>query len=109
MGMTIAEALEVVGRALQQQRGDQPITRTEIVARVAAMCGCDQSSVLPSDYCYNRTNDGVRLSHVPMFLHVGGQRSGRYRFVGRDYPYTGPVDHYPQGGQSRQVETRLED
>jgi hypothetical protein len=44
-----------------------------------------------------------------MFLHVGGQRSGRYRFVGRDYPYTGPVDHYPQGGQSRQVETRLED
>ena len=95
MDRTIAETMELVGHRLQEARGEQPITRTEIVRAVVDDCGCSTSSVLPSDHCYNRTNDGVKPHHVPMFLHIGDQSSGLYQFVGRDYFYTGTVDHFP--------------
>ena len=95
MERTIPETMELVGRRLQEARGIQPIRREEIVTAVVGDCGCSPASVLPSDHCYNRTNNGVRPHHVPMFLHVGEQSSGLYQFVGLGYTYTGPVDHFP--------------
>ena len=97
MAMKVAEALELVGRRLQAAAGEQPVPRDEIVRHVVAECGCDPSSVIPSDHCYNRINAGVRSSHVPLFLHVGDERSGLYRFVGRNFNYSGPVEAFPQG------------
>jgi hypothetical protein len=101
--MNVVETMERVGRRLQQHYGDQPIPRAEIVQQVADECGCAKGSVLPSDHCYNRTNNGIRLENAPMFLHVGDERSGLYRFVGLNYPYTGPLYHYPKGGPPLQV------
>ncbi|HEX4607533.1 MAG TPA: hypothetical protein VH092_04940 [Urbifossiella sp.] len=67
----------------------------------AAECGCEPGSVIPSDYCYNRTNDGVKPSW-PIFFELVGD--GEYRFLGRDYPYNGPRWHHPKGGgEPRQV------
>jgi hypothetical protein len=94
--LNVTETLERVGRRLQQHYGDKPIPRAELVQQVASECGCTEGSVLPSDHCYNRTNHGVGLRHKRLFLHVG---RGLYRFVGENYPYTGPVHHYPKAGR----------
>jgi hypothetical protein len=98
--LTVVEVLERVGRRLQMERGDEPIPRAELQSQVAQECGCAPESVMPSDHCYNRTNDGIRLNNTPMFIH---EDHGRYRFVGRGYPYTGPLMHYPKGQPPRQV------
>ena len=106
MGMTLAEAVETVCRDLQLQVGDRDLTRAEIVRRVVKAYQRAPSSVLPSDHCYNRTNRGIRSEHVPFLLHVGGERSGRYRYVGRGYQHQGVIDHYPIEGGHRQVTSR---
>ncbi len=98
--MRVVEALERVARRLQQEKGDQPLRRRDLEKAVARDCGCAEKSVLPSDHCYDRTNDGISPDLPAMFLHCG---RGLYRFVGRDYPYSGPQMHYPQGGKPRQV------
>lgn len=110
----VVEALERVGRRLQQSHGDEPIPLREIVQQVVAECGCGSDSVLPSDHCYDRINDGIALVSSdgpreidmkwrPMFEHVGHDRSGLYRFRGRDYAFTGRLVHYPKGGTPREV------
>lgn len=46
---------------------------------------------IPSDYCYNRKNNGInyeKQSHY--FLYLG---LGKYKYVGKDYKYTGEVEH----------------
>jgi hypothetical protein len=95
--------MDHVGRGLQQRYGSAPIPRIEIVEEVAKECGCARESVIPSDHCYDRTHEGIRLENEPMFVHVGQPRSGLYRFLGRNYPYTGPLFHYPKGGSPQQV------
>lgn len=92
--MTIAEALEQAGRKLQAQVGDAPIPAAELTRHAARLGGYQESSVLPSDFCYNRTNAGIPCPHQPMFVHEG---RGQYRFVGVCYSYTGMMFHKPHG------------
>ena len=78
----------------------------DAILSLAATIGPNSiGSVLLSDHCYNRTNDGIPPppANMPMFEHDGDERSGQYRFVGLNYPYTGPLCHYPMGGPRRQV------
>ena len=99
--LEVERALERIGRELREVHGENPIPRDEIVRRVAEACDCARGSVIPSDYCYDRINDGVRpAEHVPMFERIG---RGLYKFLGRNYPYDGPLIHYPKDGPPRQV------
>lgn len=51
-------------------------------------------SFIPSDYCYNRKNNGINYDKQPhYFLHI---RSGKYKYVGKDYEYNGAVEHNPK-------------
>lgn len=53
-----------------------------------------ETCYIPSDYCYNRTNKGVKYDRQPhYFLHIG---RGKYRYVGKNYQYKGNVEQYPQ-------------
>lgn len=53
-----------------------------------------EDSYIPSDYCYNRTNKGVKYDRQPhYFLHIG---RGKYRYVGKNYLYKGNIEQYPQ-------------
>ncbi len=47
-------------------------------------------SIIPSDYCYNRVNDGIALSKPTLFEYV---EAGRYRCLGEHYPYNGSIYH----------------
>jgi hypothetical protein len=96
----IFETLERVGGRLQAAYGDELIPRAELVKQVAAECGCSPDSVIPSDHCYNRTNDGMPEDNTPIFIL---EERGLYRFVGRAYSYTGALWHHPTGGEPYQI------
>jgi len=98
--MTTALALEQVGQKLREQYKGVPIPSSELKSQAARLCGHQESSVIPSDFCYNRTNAGIPLVNTPMFVLEG---RGLYKFVGTGYPFTGPMVHKPRGQRERIV------
>lgn len=82
--LSIPDAIEQVGRALQLRYGSSPIPRETIVREVVSVTGYAASSVMPTDFCYNRTNKGARPVEYCVFL----EELGGYRFVGRGYSAT---------------------
>jgi len=101
--LTVVEAMAQVAKELQEPNGEAPIGQAEIVQKVAKRCGCKTNGVMPADHCYNRRNDGIPREPrkwVPMFEHVG---PGLYKFLGLNCKYTGPLYHWPKGGQQKQV------
>ena len=46
-------------------------------------------SIIPSDYCYNLCNAGIDFSKWPHLFEWVAR--GRYKFWGKNYPYTGKV------------------
>lgn len=76
-------------------KGDfgQIVTGTEIKNGLKLKYGTKPGSVIPSDYCYNRINDGIRFNkHI--FQYIG---RNRYKYLGEKYPYTGKIFHKPAG------------
>lgn len=56
------------------------------------------SSVLPSDYCYNRIN--LNSSGYYFFERVD---QGKFKYLGEDYPYTGEIIWHQQGNEEKIV------
>lgn len=51
-------------------------------------------SYIPSDYCYNRKNNGINYDKQPhYFLYL---KRNKYKYVGQNYTYTGEVEHNPR-------------
>ena len=50
-------------------------------------------SIIPSDYCYNRINNGISLTKPTLFEHLD---RGQYRCLGEGYPYNGSIWHKEQ-------------
>ena len=56
---------------------------------------------IPSDYCYNRSNDGINIERnivecLCLFIYV---ERNCYKYVGTDYLYEGDFWHNPKGGK----------
>ena len=67
----------------------------EIRQMVYERFGRNKSSVIPSDYCYNRLNFGIDYNkNVHLFEFLG---DGEYRYLGIDYPYNGKLYHKIKG------------
>ncbi|MCL4503473.1 MAG: hypothetical protein M1438_16730 [Deltaproteobacteria bacterium] len=47
----------------------------------------NRGSVIPSDYCYNMVNAGINFD-FHLFESLG---EGRYKCLGLNQPYTGPI------------------
>lgn len=59
----------------------------------------NRSSVIPSDYCYNRINEGIRFNqHLFVMLN-----RGEYKFIGEQYPYSGLILFKPKGTSEERV------
>jgi hypothetical protein len=82
--LSIPDAIDQVGRRLQQQYGDSPIPKEEIVNEVVRLTGWSSGSVMPRDFCYNLTNRGARPVEYCVFLQEGYG----FRYVGRNYSAT---------------------
>ena len=61
------------------------------------LCGDTKDSYIPSDYCYNRCNNGINFEKNPhFFLYI---TKGQYKYVGKNFNYNGPVFHRPKGSK----------
>lgn len=47
---------------------DTEFSRSEIVNLVTSKFGCNPTSVIPSDYCYNRLNNGIDYEKYLHFM-----------------------------------------
>ncbi len=76
---------------------DAEFTRAEIINLVTSKYNnCNPTSVIPSDYCYNRLNNGINYEkYLHLFIYTDDKK---YRYVGLNYPYTGKIKHKPRGG-----------
>ena len=94
----IADVLYRVAERLHQANPGKPLHVAELVDEVIAECRCKRQSVLPSNHCYNRINDGVPSKNDPMFEHVEEpESSGLYLFLGRNFPFHGPAVSLSEG------------
>ena len=100
MSKSLFDCLNEAGRELQARYGDEPIPREEIKRAAAALGSYKESSLIPSDYCYNRINADPASFQRCLFVW---ETSGLYRYVGENYPYTGAVIWKPQNSHERQV------
>ncbi len=59
-------------------------TRKEIIDKIHAQFGTNETSIIPSDHSYNMTNKGIRGSNREnnFFLNVG---DGEYEYVGEHF------------------------
>ena len=73
------------------------LARSEIVTIVTDIYG--DIEVIPSDYCYNRVNNGIDIEknireNKCLFEYVS---RNRYRYIGTGKAYTGVLYHTPKG------------
>lgn len=88
--------LDLVVETFKNTPINSEFTRSEIVNLVASKFGCNPTSVIPSDYCYNRLNNGINYEK---YLHLFEYTDTKtYRYLGLDYPYTGKIVHKPKSG-----------
>lgn len=84
--MTIQEKVLI---ALQGKDGKEFMSHELVEIVKARFSDVNRGNFQPSDFCYNMTNKGIGLDFpFPLFEYT---TSGLYKFLGRDYPYTGKV------------------
>lgn len=69
------------------------VTSRFIKSELKNKFGAHLSSVMPSDFCYNRVNDGIGFrKDNRIFKYI---RRNAYEYIGENYPYTGKIYHKP--------------
>lgn len=72
-------------------------TRSEIIHMVKTKYRVNESSIIPSDYCYNLTNKGILAdASLEKFKVFEWLSRGKYRYFGENYPYTGTILSNPR-------------
>jgi hypothetical protein len=84
----IVQELAQAAMKLQPNYG-KSIPRVELKKEVHKYGHYKLSSIMPSDYCYDRKNASEVSNKWRIFLDHG--RYGLYEYVGPNYSYTGPV------------------
>jgi hypothetical protein len=70
---------------------------SEIKVLVSSNFLTNPSSIIPTDYCYNRFNSGIDFDeHLKIFEYI---ERGKFRYLGKNYPYSGKVYHKPLGNR----------
>lgn len=93
--MTIFDQLKEITDELISQNGmGCEINSGELKALISTHFGTNLSSIIPSDYCYNRVNKGIVFSkHSRLFAYVD---RGVYKCLGTDYLYNEPAFTRPK-------------
>ena len=100
--MTINEQMKTVVDEIISEYGlHYKISLKELYELLGARFGTNSGSVIPSDYCYNRTNKGIEFLKKPRLFSFLGD--GMYECLGENYSFNGPV-YTNEKGSSEEVE-----
>lgn len=77
------------------------LSRREIIEVVHLRHNTNRSSIIPSGYCYNITNQGKQQSQgMDQFYIFEYISRNTYKYLGKHFPYSGAVYHKPKGSQN---------
>jgi|SRR5690625_3576931 len=93
--MTIYEQLKDV----LKNNIDDTLSVAEIKRKLVSKFNTSPSSIILSDYCYNRYNNGIPFNKH-LFIYLS---RNTYRYVGENYNYTGLIFHKPKGSNCESV------
>lgn len=71
-------------------------SRNEIIDMVSNMYMVNRSSIIPSDYCYNRTNKGIGIYKNDNLKLFEWLEEGKYKYLGENYNYKGEIISKPK-------------
>lgn len=92
--MLVEEMRDYVNQIIEIHGIGHILSTKEIKYYFKVNRGMNPGSIIPSDYCYNRTNNGISLENPKFFEYIG---HGKYRCLGELYKYTGKIFHKPKG------------
>ena len=96
--MTISEITENTVNSYVQKYGYTTVmTRKELYKLINTVYPIKYNSFIPSDYCYNRTNNGIHFEHQPHYFEYIGRN--QYLLLGSIFPYSGKIIHCPNDGE----------
>lgn len=68
------------------------VLSSELKKELNEKYGTNTSSIILSDYCYNRYNDGIKFNkHIFQYINRNS-----YKFLSENYPFTGLIFHKPK-------------
>jgi hypothetical protein len=103
--MTINEQMRTVVDEIIAEYGlHYKISLKELYELLGARFGTNGGSIIPSDYCYNRTNKGIEFSKKPRLFSFLGD--GMYECLGENYPFNGSV-YTCEKGSTEEIEVGL--
>ncbi len=80
------------------------VSAKEVLDAVVQKFNVKRNSILLSDFCYNRTNDGIDFNrHIFEYLSPG-----QYKYLGENYKYSGLIYHKPKRQKKDMVVGRWE-
>ena len=85
--------IHAANHVIQEHGEGYVVSRQELIMLLRENYQVTEGSIIPSDYCYNRINNGITLSKPTLFEHLG---RGLYRCFGEAYPFNGPIYHKEQ-------------
>lgn len=100
--MTIVEAMrQAISTYIENNGIGNILTRQELSSLVNEIMPVESNSFLPADYCYNCTNKGISFEpHVHLFELMD---DGRYKVLGENYMYSGPVLGRKEDGSGSEI------
>ena len=93
--MTIDQVIVEYANEVVKKFGSGTVKeRKEIIQEVHSKYGKENEGIIPSDYCYNRVNNGIKANKPTLFIYID---KDQYECVGLNYPYNGVIWHRPKG------------
>lgn len=88
--MTINEQMKTIVNEIISEYGlHHKISLKEIYELIGARFKTKKDNIMPSDYCYNRTNKDVSFFKKPRLFYFLGD--GMYECLGENFLFNGPV------------------
>lgn len=95
--MTIYEQIKKV----MEGRNGMVVTSGFIKGKVKDKFGVNINSVIPSDFCYNRVNDGMNFRKDNRLFEYVERNS--YKYLGENYAYAGKIRHKPSRSKTENI------
>lgn len=82
--------IETVNILIEKHELGYIATSQEIYKIISDEYGTKPGSIIPSDYCYNRINNGISLDKPAIFEYI---KRGQYKCLGLNFLYNGEIYH----------------